>query len=242
MEAAGIIAADVLPFAISNWGTGGGIGATLSAATPIGYSMAFGVSAGYVVAREYEPVSTTSFAYRPGDQLHVSAALDRTIGTSGKASLSLTWQQFGDDRSAGTNFYQTGDRLNALASYAFIAGARSSGVVYAGWLRREEGSYTTVVQVTPAQDLIYGGAGVRIPLGATVLLPAFDVRVVGHEDGVDQGYTLTAGSGLELPVGTVLLVPSVRARFGNLTIRDGLESGFTGFDAGITVRTGRGGL
>ncbi|HSJ10173.1 MAG TPA: hypothetical protein VK928_09675 [Longimicrobiales bacterium] len=237
MDVAGVIAADMLPFAITNWGTGGGVGLSAAAALPFGEQTAFGLSAGYVVASEFEPVADTDFAYRPGDQLHLRAAVDRTIGSAGKVSLQLTYLRFSDDRSAGTNIYQAGDRLQAVGSYAFAAGGTANGIVYAGYLRRQEGNYTVVTLVTPAQDLVFAGAGLRLPWRNLLLQPTLDLRVLGTEDGVGQGYTVSAGTGVEVPLGRALLVPNARARFGSLTVRSGQDSGLTGVELGLAVRS-----
>lgn len=237
MDVAGVIAADVLPFAILNWGSGGGTGMSVATALPISEASAFGVSASYLVALEFEPIAATGFAYRPGNQLHLRAALDHTFGMAGKASLQLTWQHFGVDASAASNIYQAGDRLQALASYAFAAGARAGGIAYAGYLRRQEGRYTEIVELTPAQDLIYGGTVFRVPAGRIVLTPSLDARVIGSDNGTDQGYSLTIGSGVELQLGEALLVPSARARFGRLAVRSGTESGFIGLEVGVAVGT-----
>jgi hypothetical protein len=238
MDVAGTIAADLLPFAIANWGTGGGIGMSAATALPLGAATTLGFAGGYVVARRYEPVSATRFAYRPGNQLHVRAALDHSIGTSAKAALQFTWQQYGTDEAAGSNLYQAGDRMQVVGSYAFAAGARASGIAFAGYLRRGQGRYTDVVRVTPVQDLVYGGLGMRLPAAGVVLTPLADVRVVGRADGRDQGYTLSVGTGAEVGLGgSLLLVPSVRGRFGNLNVVDGVESRFTGFEVGATIRT-----
>src|SRR5690606_6325419 len=155
-----------------------------------------------------------------------------------KASLQLVLQRFGADEAEGANIYQAGDRLQVIGSYAFAAFGAGSGIAYAGYLRRAEGEYTAAVTVTPAQDLIYGGAGFRVPFGSFVLLPTLDARVLGNEDGVDQGYTLSAGTGAEFAVGTARVVPHVRGRYGSLTVRSGLESGFTGVDLGVAIRAG----
>jgi hypothetical protein len=237
MSVAGIIAADLLPFAISNWGSGGGIGLNAAAATPIGYNMAAALSAGFVMAGEYEPIADPTFAYRPGNQLHVRAALDRTIGSAGKASLQLTYLQFSPDRVAGDNIYQSGDRLQVAVSYALAAGATGSALLYAGYLRRSTGEYTNAALLTPAQDLIYAGAGMRYTVASITLVPALDLRVVGNEAGVEQGYTITAGTGIEVPLGSVLVAPTLRARLGNLTVSEGQESSFTGFELGLALRT-----
>lgn len=238
MDVAGVIAADLLPFALANWGTGGGLGLSAATALPLGGGTSFGISGGYVVARRYEPLAATSFAYRPGNQLHLRAALDHTFGRSAKAALQVAWQQYGEDEAAGSNLYQAGDRLQVVGSYAFAAGPRSSGVAFAGYLRRGEGRYTDVVRVTPVQDLVYGGLGLRLPAGGVVLTPLADVRVLGREDGREQGYTASVGTGVEIGMGSGLLfVPTARARFGNLEVASGIESGFTGFEVGAALRT-----
>lgn len=238
MDVAGVVAADLLPFAISNWGTGGGVGLSASAAVPLSDGTALGLGAGYVLAREFEPVAETSFAYRPGSQLHVRAAIDQSVGVSGKASVQLIFQRFGTDEAGGTNIYQAGDRMQVVGSYAFAAGTSASGIAYAGYLRRSTGEYTTVTIVTPAQDLIYGGVGFRLPIGSLVLLPTLDGRVLGNEDGIDQGFTMSAGVGAEIPLGGARLVPQLRGRYGSLTVRSGQESGFTGVDVGLSIRAG----
>jgi hypothetical protein len=236
MDVTGIIAADLLPFAISNWGSGGGLGANAAVAVPMNEATSVGLSAGYVLARKYEPLNATSFAYRPGNQLHVRAGADRRIGVTAKASVQLTYQHFSQDQSAGTNFYQSGDRLQAVGSYAFAAGARGTGIVYAGYLQRREGQYTNVVQLTPSQDLVYAGTGFRQQLAGLVLTPSFDVRLLGSDDGVEQGRTFSAGVGAEVPMGGFDLLPLVRARVGHLTVRTAQESGFTGFEVGLGIR------
>jgi hypothetical protein len=236
MDVTGVIAADLLPFSLTNWGTGGGVGASAAVAVPVAEGTTVGLSAGYVLAREYEPLEATTFAYRPGNQLLARAAFDHTIGTAGKASLQLTYQQFGSDEADGSNLYQSGDRMQALASYAFAQGARNSGIAYAGYLRRQGGRYAAVSRVTPAQDIVYGGFGMRVPTARAVLTPTVDARIVGNEDGIDQGYVIGLGTGAEFDVGSLVLVPSVRARFGQLTVMRDAESTLTGFEVGLAVR------
>jgi hypothetical protein len=238
MDVAGVIASDLLPFAISNWGTGGGIGLSAAAATPLGENTGIALSGGFVVAQEYEPVADEDFVYRPGSQLHVRAALDQNVGGAGKASLQFTFQHFAADQTAGANIYQTGDRLQVVGSYAFSFGPLGSAIAYAGYLHRASGEYTSIVRVTPAQDLFYGGLGFRLPVGRIVFVPTADVRLLGTETETDQGYTMSIGTGAELPIGAARLVPHVRGRFGSLSIRDGISRAFTGIDAGMSLRFG----
>lgn len=237
MDVTGVIAADLLPFAISNWGSGGGIGVSAAFAKPVNDATTIGLSAGYVVARKYEPLSATTFAYRPGNQLQLRAAADRTIGSSAKASAQLTYLHFGQDQGDGANLYQSGDRIQAVGSLAFAAGTQSTGIVYAGYLRRQQGEYTAVVRITPSQDLLYAGTAFRRPVGGGVLVPSLDARLLGNESGVEQGRTISAGLALEIPRGSVEVVPRARARFGSLTVRSGQESSFTGIEIGLSIRS-----
>lgn len=236
-DVAGLIAADVLPFSITNWGTGGGFGASTSFAQGFG-DYAAGISIGYVVAREFEPLSGDDFTYRPGNQLHVRAAIDRTFGRAGKAALVLTMQRYADDELDGANLFSTGDRYQAVGSYAFAAGARGNGIVYAGYLHREEGRFDEGANVLPAQGLAFGGLGLELPAGRTLLRPSVDVRLLRQEDGTGQGYTAGVGGSAEVPVGTLTFIPTVRGRFGNVILRDDAESGFTGVEVGLALRFG----
>ena len=237
MDLAGVIAADLLPFAISHWGSGGGLGLNAAVALPMSDGTSFGLSGGYVVAREFSPLSQSTFAYRPGNQLQLRGAADHTFGAAAKASLQLTYVHFSQDQSGGANLYQAGDRLQGVGSLAFASGSAGSGVVYLGYLRRQRGQYTNVVTVTPAQNLVYAGTAFRQPIGGSVLVPSLDLRLLGNEAGVEQGTTVSAGTGLELNAGSVVFVPAARARFGTLTVRAGQKSGFTGFEVGVTLRS-----
>jgi hypothetical protein len=237
MDVTGVIAADLLPFAISNWGSGGGLGVSAAFAAPMNDVTTLGLSAGYVVARKYEPLSATTFAYRPGNQLQIRAAADRTVGSAAKASVQLTYLHFGQDQGDGSNLYQSGDRLQAVGSLAFAAGTNSTGIVYAGYLRRQQGEYTTAVRVTPAQDLLYAGTAFRRPVGGAILVPSLDARILGNASGVEQGRTISAGLALEFPSGNFEVVPRAQARFGSLTVRTGQESTFTGMELGLSIRS-----
>jgi hypothetical protein len=237
MDLAGVVAADLLPFAISHWGSGGGLGMNAAFALPLNETTSFGVSGGYVVAREYSPLSQSTFAYRPGNQLQFRGVADRTFGSSAKASLQVTYMHFGQDQSAGANLYQAGDRLQGVGSLAFATGATGTGIVYLGYLRRQRGEYTSVVTMTPAQDLVYGGTAFRQPVGRAVLVPSIEIRVLGNEAGLDQGGNISGGAELELNVGRLVLVPSARVGFGTLTVSAGQKSGYANFEAGFTVRS-----
>jgi hypothetical protein len=242
-DVAGAVAADLLPFRISNWGSGGGFGIDAATTTTMG-SFNVGLALGYSVAEEFEPIADDERAYLPGNSLNVRVAADRNVGSSGKLAIQFGVQRFGDDALDGKNLYRSGNRYQGILSYAFAAGARASGVTWGGWLRREQGTFLDASlfgsgQDTPAQDLILLGGGLRIPVGTGALMPAVDARIFRSSDGENQGYGFGAGMEAELPIGALRLLPSVRARFGSVLVREGVESGYTGIEAGVTLRLAR---
>lgn len=236
MIVAGAIAADQLPFRITNWGLGGGAGASLAFTRPIG-DWAAGFSVGYVVGRTFEPLEGDAFEYRPGNQFQAAAAIDRVIGTTTKVALQLKYQHYDADQGDGRNLFQTGDRFSAVGSLDFAVG-QSSAIVYAGWLNRDTAELFDPPEILPAQKMLYTGAGLRTALGSTVLQPSVDLRIVDAE--TQPGYTLGVGASLEAPAGRSTLIPSARFRFGNVESIDGVTSGFTGLDLGFSVRFGVG--
>lgn len=237
-QVAGAVAADVLPFRVTNWGSGGGAGAAIAVARPLGTVNA-GISVGYVVAREFSPVTgDDDFTYRPGNQLHITAALDRDIGVTGRGALRVSYQHFAEDESNGTNLYQAGARIQATGSYAFAAGPRASAIVYGGYLHRAEGQFQAAATRSAAQDFLLAGGGLRLPLGRGIVQPGLDLRVARGTDEAATGYTAGIGVSAEWPTASLSLAPTVRARLGQVRTRPGTESAFTGAELGLVIRFG----
>jgi hypothetical protein len=236
MIVAGAIAADQLPFRITHWGTGGGAGLSLALARGFG-AFSAGVSAGYVVARTFEPLEGDAFEYRPGNQFQAAAAIDRLLGARTKIALQLKYQSFGADQGDGSNLFQTGDRFTAVGSLDFALG-QSNGIVYAGWYNRDTAELLDPHEVLPSQQMLYAGAGLRTALGSAVLQPSFDVRKVDTDAG--PGYTMGVGASLEAPAGAAVLIPTARFRVGSAESVDGVKTGLTGVDVGFSVRFGAG--
>jgi hypothetical protein len=199
-----------------------------------------GISVGYVMAREFEPVEN-SFKYRPGNQLSVRGAIDRNFGNAGKASVTVSVQSYDADRIDQRNLFQAGRRYQGVGSYAFALGGTGAGIVYVGYLRRNEGEYLDPQRVLPVQALLFTGTGLELPTRVGLIRPSVDLRMMRRDDGIGQGYTLSAGVEFERSWAQFTLVPTVRGRFGNVLLRQNAESGFTGFDVGLSVRFGEGG-
>lgn len=235
-QVADAVSADLLPFRISHWGTGGGVGVAAAYAVRAG-GFGLGASAGHLFAGEFEPFAEAdALAYRPGDETTLRLAADHTVGRSGKAALQATWQHFAEDELGGDNLYRAGDRLQLIASYQGALG-RSTGLVYGGVLHREHGtSLDPAAPGTPVQDLWLGGAGARIPLGRGAFTPSVEGRVFRSGDGRGQGWYGGVGTAFELPAGPLVIVPSLRARLGRVVALEDAESRIAGGEAALTLR------
>lgn len=245
---ASVVAAQLLPFAVNTWGSGGSYGANVAAVTQTG-GWGVGVAGGYSIASEYEPLRNQEIGYRPGDQLQVRLALDHDLGASGTFSALVGFQNFGDDQLAGNDLFRSGSRIEAMLSYAFAVGRRSSALVYGGVNHRANG--TLLLQASalggasdaPSQQLFLFGTNARVPVGRrSTFLPAVEARVFRASDGASQGWITSAGASLEtrisgLPSGRrVVLEPSGRLRLGRVIVGEGIETGVTGWEAGVTLR------
>jgi len=233
---AGALAADLLPFRISNWGSGGGAGIHTSAARSFG-DTGFGVSASYMVGREFEPVEAEPFAYRPGNQLRLRGAMDHNVGPGSKVSLTVTLERYSDDALDGANLFRSGNRVQVVSSYGFAPSSRTSALVYGGVFHRSQG--TALLEVAPdvpSQQLLLAGGGMRLPMEWGVVVPSLDTRVFRSDDGVGQGWITGLGVSAEVPAAGQMLVPSVRARFGNVLVREGSDSSITGLEISLTAR------
>jgi hypothetical protein len=234
-EVAGLLAADLLPFRVSNWGTGGGADVSVSSTLVAGRT-AVGVRIGMHAARAFEPLVEHRFSYRPGNQLYGRVAVDNNVGRSGKLSTHLTVQRFATDELDGRNLYRSGDRAQLVTAYAFAGRSGSSGVVYAGAAHRNGGVLLTDDAKRPAQTLLLAGAGVRLRSRIGVLAPDADVRVLRSADGRDQGYVTGLGGALELRAGAVTVMPSLRYRYGAVVADADARSALSGTEGAIAIR------
>ncbi len=245
---AALVAAELLPFEIASWGSGGDVGGDVAVATQAG-AWGVGLSVGYRLAREYEPIPELPFSYKPGNQLQLRIALDRDISQSSTLSLLVGAQHFSDDELAGTNLFKSGTRVQAVASYAFPLGLRSSALVFGGVNHRANGTLLTEEAAlsgaadSPSQQLFMTGANLRFPLGrGSAVLPKAEIFVFRAEDGASQGWVATIGPAIDVRLSgnastrQFFLTPSFVLRTGNVIVQEGSESGFSGWEAGVTLR------
>jgi hypothetical protein len=249
-EVAGTIAADLLPFRISQWGSGGGLALSTAVAVPVN-GFGVGVSVGYTLAQEYDALQLSdqeAWRYRPGDELRLRLGIDRTVGETGKAALVFNLQRYDEDRLRGQGLLQPGSRYDVTGSYSFAAGPAANGVTYLGIAHRNAATFGAEAgqdpffagMEIPAQDLVFAGAGFRVPVREGVIVPTVEGRLFRRSDGLNQGHLMGLGAALEWPVGSVLLIPSVRSRFGKVLLWEGEEASFRGGEAALTLRLGGG--
>jgi hypothetical protein len=238
-EMAGVVAADLLPFRISHWGSGGGAGASFSAVHASG-PWGFGGGAGYLVRGSFEPVSDPTFEYQPGNQLSLQGMVDRRVGAASRVSLSVSHYRHEDDAVDRQNLFRSGDRTQAVASWAFPAGLTGSGLVYGGYLHRAQGTFLQSTETRSSQGFLLLGGGLRQPTSFGTMVPSTDLRLVRREDGVSQGWLVGLGTSLERSDGGVDWAPSVVARLGSVEARQGVTTGVTGIEVGLRVGFGGG--
>jgi|GEM_PF-767443 len=248
LELAGAIASDLLPFRISHWGSGGGGGLFLTAVHSFGLT-GVGVDVGYQRAGEFTVQEGTVGGYRPGDQFQVAAAVDRVVGAAGKVTLRLDGSFFQDGELDGVNVFRSGSRLGAVGSYSYPLGPNSSGLFYAGYRHRSEGSFLLVdlapalsPDPRPSQGTALVGAAFRTPGLGGVLIPSLDFRALRRDDGVDQGWGVGVGSSGEWGSSTITVIPGARFRFGSVGVREDVTTGFLGLDLSMQLRFGAGRL
>ena len=249
---AGVIAADLLPFSVTTWGSGRRIGGTVAVATQAG-AWGVGLAGGYRVASAFEPLPDQALTYNPGDELQLRLALDRDVAASSTLSVVVDYQRFSDDQLLETNLFKSGNRLSGIGSLAFPLGLRSSALVYAGVNHRSRGTLLLEESTlsgagdSPSQQLLLAGTNLRVPLGrSVVVLPQAELRVFRAEDGASQGWVGSTGGSIDLRLlgnsaGTrLVLAPSGWIRLGRVIVEEGSETGLFGWEAALVVRVERG--
>ena len=234
----GVVAADLFPFRISSWGTGGGLGLRATTTPRLG-AVDASLSLGYFRSGQFDPLEEQLVDYRPGDRLSARAALTFPLGQAGQLGLQGGFRSFADDELQGDDIFESGNRYDALATWSFPVGD-DAGFLYGGYQRRSEGRRIQLQEPTAAQDLLLAGAGLRTRVAGITLRPTVDGRLVERDDGRSEGWGLRAGARAELEAGSATVLPLVRGHVGNVSVEPGAggESAFLGFEVGATVRLG----
>ncbi|MFW6206936.1 MAG: hypothetical protein ACOC5J_03275 [Gemmatimonadota bacterium] len=261
----GLLASELLPFALSEWGTGGAYGGDLAYTVGLGRTTV-GLSAGYLAVREFTPLGDESSresnpfdavepSYHPGSQVRGRLALDTRIGEADVLSVLVGLQRFGTDTYDEQNVFQPGTRFESLVSYAFPVGARESALLYGGYYDRGAGSLVWSLQAPPelgdvfpgaspsvSRQLFLAGSELRIARRRFDVAPRAELRVLRSGEGLGQGWLASvSGRGTYRVLGKryggrLLVEPTAGVRFGRVVPEKEMESEVLGWEAGFAVR------
>jgi hypothetical protein len=247
-QVASVIATEFLPFGIRSWGGGGSAGVALMTTRTLGQG-SVGVGAGFLSSRQYSPFRNpdsdgsagADFVYQPGNRLQLRAAAERNLTRSSRLTLGFTFERTNADVMEENDLFRPGNRYQALGSYAFVLGGRSTAILYTGGMRADGGVVLDPVLINDFSSRTLGlvGAGMRVPVGGVILVPDLGGRIYRRGSGLGQGYIGDAGLAMELPSGPHAITSGARFRYGNLVAGEGMESRITGVDLTLNVRFGR---
>ncbi len=240
VPAAGAIASDMIPFPVSNFGSGFNVTSGLSLAVPVG-GWAIGAAGSYRVNGGFTPLapdSTGSVSYKAGGEFRVRVGADHIVGQS-RVSLGFTVSTFGEDDYGGSPAFQSGTRYIGQGSWTFPVG--NAGLsVYAWDLYRSAGTVPITGATTQKRNVVTGGVQGAFQLGASVLRPMVEYRSQSLADSSwsSAGHMFSAGLNWQRPLGDrLLLVPLLRFDTGSLVNQiTGQSVSFTGWDVGVTIR------
>ena len=240
LPVAGVIASDLLPFPVANFGSGFNVTTGLALAVPVG-GWAIGVAGSYRQNGSYTPLADTSLSYKAGGEFRLRAGADRIVGQS-RISLGFTFSTFGEDDFGSSPIFQSGKRYIGQASWSFPIG--NFGLALYAWdLYRANGSVPISGSMTEKRNVLALGAVGSIQMGRNVLRPQVEYRVhtIGVSQLSDAGKLFSLGALLQMPLGDrFALLPVARFDAGNVVNpTSGSAVSFTGWDLGVSLRIGR---
>jgi hypothetical protein len=240
LPVAGVIASDLLPFPVANFGSGFNVTTGLALAVPVG-GWAIGLAGSYRQNGSYTPLADTSLSYKAGGEFRIRAGVDRLVGQS-RVSLGFTYSTFGEDDFGTSPIFQSGKRYIGQASWSFPIG--NVGLSLYAWdLYRGNGTVPISGATTDKRNVLALGSVASIQMGRSVLRPQIEYRA--HRMGPSQlssaGKLFSVGALLQMAVGDrVALLPVARFDAGNVVNpATGSAVSFTGWDAGLSIRVGR---
>jgi hypothetical protein len=237
LPVAGVIASDLLPFPVANFGSGFNVTTGLALAVPVG-GWAVGIAGSYRQNGSYTPLADTSLSYQAGGEFRLRAGADRIVGQS-RISLGFTFSTFGEDDFGNSPIFQSGKRYIGQASWSFPVG--NVGLALYAWdLYRANGTLPIDGSPTDKRNVLALGGVASIQMGRNVLRPQIEYRA--HTIGASNaGKLFSIGALLRMPFSdTFALLPVARFDAGNVVNPvTAAAVSFTGWDLGMTFRVGR---
>jgi hypothetical protein len=238
IDVAGAIASDMIPFPVTNFGSGFSLTSGVAFAMPVG-SWAIGLAGSYRVNGEFQPLADTSGMYKPGGEMRLRLGVDRLLG-QGRISLGLTWSDFSTDEFGGSGAYRSGSRYIPQVSLSIPLG-NNSLAIYAWDVYRTAGEYVGSPTTAPKQNTLAAGAVLNLNRGRASLRPSLEIRKAWEDNNgmQDSGTLVSLGTRYNLPLGSrFTVVPSLRFDVGSIVGPSGEGVSLRGFSAGIALSTG----
>lgn len=229
-----VVASDLIPYVVSNFGTGFNVTTGLAFAAPLG-QWALGLAGSYRYNGSYEPFANNAASLKPGGELRFRLGADRLVG-QGRLSLGLTYSTFSNDEF-GSNARSPGTRIIPQVSWSLPLGNNNLSL-YAWDIYRnvaESAADSTIAK----ENTLTLGAIFAVRTGRNTLRPQVEFRQGMRGPGGLKSSGTLFGVGLRYAMATgsrMTLTPGVRFDTGSQTF--GASSiGFTGFSGSLTLRT-----
>ncbi|HEY2806848.1 MAG TPA: hypothetical protein VGI92_13395 [Gemmatimonadales bacterium] len=227
---AGNVATDLIPFPVSNFGSGFSVTSGLALAKPIG-PWAMGLAGSFRYSGSYQPFTAPNDTsmLKPGGEVRFRLGADRIVG-QGRMSLGFTYSTFSNDEYAGVQ-HSPGTRIIPQASWNFPVG-RNSLALYAWDVYRSADSSAVSAKVNA--NTVSGGALFAVPMGRNSLRPQIEFRQ-SSGDVNTKGTLIGFGLRYAIVGARMTLTPGLR-----YDIASGVGSSnvsLTGFNASLTINS-----
>jgi hypothetical protein len=246
---ASVLSTDLLGFREANFGVGFGATTGIATARRVGeWGVGFGAS--YRLSSGFEPNADTTLKYTPGNEARARIVFDRTIGGS-KLTAGVTFQNYTQDKIAGRNLFQSGNRWRGDMTYSFRTGVGASWTMYVSDLWRERGDLTLSllnasggtardsIARTPSQNLLIGGVAGAWRISPSLMLrPGVDLRLQNRSEPGGTGWVVGGGTEVPLRSGNMEVSPSARVTFGQLEAPTSQMKSLFGAELGLSLRWG----
>ncbi len=225
------VATDLIPFPVTNFGTGVNVTTGLAFAAPVG-PWALGLAGSYRYNGSYEPFENNPVSLKPGGEVRFRVGADRIVG-QGRVSLGLTFSSFSNDEF-GSSARSAGSRIIPQASWSLPVG--NNNLAFYAWDIYRNVS-ASVADTSIARNTLAGGAVLALRMGRNTLRPQVEFRHAWNWSSGSAGTLLGLGAHYSIAAGTRLtFVPGVRFDTGSLQHGTGTIT-FTGLSGSLTIRT-----
>lgn len=232
------MATDLIPYPVTNFGTGFSVTSGLAWATPVG-PWALGLAGSFRYNASYQALADTNLTLKPGAEMRLRLGADRIVG-QGRLSLGLTYSTFANDEF-GSQSQSPGTRLIPQFSWSTPLGLNNSLVFY-GWDVYRNVDESAQINAGVKQNTIALGAMASLKSGArNSLRPQLELRKGWQGPGGLHNQGTLVGLALRYQMATserMTVTPGLRLDLGSVATTQGNpDASVTGLSFSLTART-----